>query len=162
MKKLSIILLAVVAVMTCSTASAQSKTSYFMEGSYFRTELNPALAPTRGYLALPGMSGIGLNLSNNFVSVDNFFYQRDGQIVSALHNSVSGDEFLGKLPEVNELGINANINILGVGFYAKKMFWQFGVNLRAQANAALDKDIFRAVKTWGNGEYNLDGTSLGR
>lgn len=161
MKKLSIILLAVVAVMTCSTASAQSKTSYFMEGSYFRTELNPALAPTRGYLALPGMSGIGLNLSNNFVSVDNFFYQRNGEIVSALHNSVSGDEFLGKLPEVNELGINANINILGVGFYAKKMFWQFGVNLRAQANAALDKDIFRAVKTLGNGEYNLDGTSLG-
>ena len=159
MKKLYIILFTVVVVMTCSTASAQSKTSYFMEGSYFRTELNPALAPTRGYLALPGMSGVGLNVSNNFVSVDNFLYKRDGELVTALHSSVSGDEFLGKLPEVNNLGINANINILGVGFYAKKMFWQFGVNLRAQTSVALDKDIFRAVKTLGNGAYNLDGTS---
>ena len=33
--------------------SAQMKTSYFMEGSYFRTEMNPALVPTRGYVAVP-------------------------------------------------------------------------------------------------------------
>ena len=32
------------------TTSAQMRTAYFMEGSYFRTDMNAALAPTRGYI----------------------------------------------------------------------------------------------------------------
>ena len=51
MKK--IIILLVTATLVAINASAQLRTSYFMEGSYFRNELNPALAPTRGYIAIP-------------------------------------------------------------------------------------------------------------
>lgn len=159
MKKI-VAIVAFVALLFVEGASAQSNTSYFMEGSYFRTELNPALAPTRGYLALPGMSGVGLNVENNFLSVDNFFYKRDNQVVTALNGQVSADEFLGKLPELGKIDINANVNILGVGFYAKRMFWNFGLNLRSQSDIALSKDLFTALKTFGNGTYDLTQTSL--
>lgn len=131
-----------------------------MEGSYFRTELNPALAPTRGYIALPGMSGVGLNIENNFLSVDNLFYKRDNEVVTALSGKVSADEFLGKLPELGKIDINANINILGVGFYAKRMFWNFGINMRSQSDIAISKDLFTALKTFGNGTYDLSQTSV--
>jgi hypothetical protein len=131
-----------------------------MEGSYFRNDLNPALAPTRGYLALPGMSGIGLNVSSNFLSVDNFLYKRDGQTVTALHGSVSADEFLGKLPKLGKLAVDTKVNILGVGFYAKKMFWTFGLNADVSADMSLSTDLFKALKRLGNGRFDLGNTAL--
>ena len=160
MKRYLVIIL--VAAIACATqASAQIKTAYFMEGSYFRTDLNPALAPTRGYIALPAMSGIGVSLNSNFLSVDNFLYKRNGKVVTFLHNSVTANDFLGKLPNTNKLYSNESVNILGAGWHSKRMFWNFGINLRAQTEASLGKDIFRAVKTLGNGRYDISDSSLG-
>lgn len=160
MKRILLSLLFVVAMAFGHRASAQLATSYFMEGSYFRTELNPALVPTRGYIAMPAMSGVGLNLSNNFLSVDNLVYRKGSELVTALHGSVTADEFLGRLPDLPKLGVNANINLLGVGFYVRKTFWTFGFNTRVQTDMAISKDLFRAVKTLGNGTYNLGDTAL--
>ena len=94
MKKILYSILAVAALFLSESVMAQSRTSYHMEGSYFRNELNPALAPTRGYLALPGISGIGLNMGTNWLSVDNLIYERNGELVTALHGSVTADDFL--------------------------------------------------------------------
>ena len=127
MKRILILLVGIISIVGIDSASAQSRNSYFMEGSYFRNDMNPALAPTRGYLALPGMSGVGVNISQNFLSIDNYLYQRDGQVVTALHGSVSPNEFLSKLPDMGKLAVDTKVNILGVGFYAKKMFWTFGL-----------------------------------
>lgn len=160
MKKILIIIAAFTALVGINDAMAQSRTSYFMEGSYFRNDLNPALAPTRGYLALPGMSGVGMNLSTNFLSVDNFFYQRDGQTVTALHSAVTADDFLGKLPTEGKLALDTKVNILGVGFYSKKTFWTFGINANVNADASLPMDMFRVLKTLGNGSYDLGNTAI--
>ena len=69
MKKIAILLVALFALWGVDTANAQSRTSYFMEGSYFRSEFNPALAPTRGYLMIPGLSGLNLNVGTNFLCI---------------------------------------------------------------------------------------------
>ena len=47
------IILTLVISLSLLTATAQMRTAYFMEGSYFRTDLNPALVPGRGYVAIP-------------------------------------------------------------------------------------------------------------
>ena len=63
-----VLTLLVAAIMLCSIdVVAQSRSSYFMEGSYFRNDFNPAITPTRGYIALPAMSGLGMNMSTNFL-----------------------------------------------------------------------------------------------
>lgn len=160
MKKIFILLASALCLVGVGSASAQSLTSYFMEGTYFRTQLNPALTTTRGYFNMPVMSGTGVNVVNNFLSVDNFIYQRDGQLVTALHNSVSPDEFLNRLPDVNRLNANINTNILSVAFYTKKIYWNLGVNARIDANVNLSKDIFSVLKTLGNGTYDLKDTSI--
>lgn len=141
-------------------ATAQSRNSYFMEGSYFRNELNPALAPSQGYVAVPLISGLGMNLNSNFLAVDNFFFERNGKVVTALHESVSADDFLGKLPNKNKLAANFNFNLFGGGFYHKNTFWNFGANLRSVSDMNISKDIFTALKTLGNGTYDLSNTSL--
>lgn len=160
MKKIVTLLVAALMLVGIGGASAQSRNSYFMEGAYFRNDLNPALAPTRGYLALPGMSGVGLNLSTNFLSVDNFLYQRDGQTVTALHGKVTASEFLGKLPSLGKMALDTKVNVLGVGFWAKKMYWTFGLNANVSADMALSTDVFKVLKNLGNGSYNLGDTAL--
>lgn len=138
MKRVFILLVGLITLVGIDNVSAQSRNSYFMEGSYFRNDLNPALTPTRGYVALPAISGFGLNVSNNFLSVDNFIYQRDGQLVTALHGSVSSEEFFGKLPSEGKLAIDTKVNLFGVGFYVKKMFWTFGVDTITQCFYSLE------------------------
>lgn len=160
MKKLAYTALCIVASLATLNTSAQSLTSYFMEGSYFRTDLNPALAPTRGYIALPAMSGIGLGVSNNMFSVENFFYKNNGEVVTALHESVAADKFLKRLPQTGFIGVNLNTNILGAGFYTKSSFWNFGVNLRSSNDVTISKDLFRVLKSLGNGHYDLNNTSF--
>lgn len=61
----SLIMLIGLALLSTQSATAQLKSSYFMEGSYFRTELNPALKPTRGYIALPALSGYSGGIYGN-------------------------------------------------------------------------------------------------
>ena len=126
-------------------ASAQSRTSYFMEGSYFRTELNPALKPTRGYVALPGISGVGVNATSNFLSVDNLFYDNDGVRLSIFDGSMSASEVASRFPSEANLRLNANVNVLGVGFYSGKTFWNFGVNARVQSFATMPNDMFGSI-----------------
>ena len=160
MKKILIFLVAVASVVGMHSASAQSRSSYFMEGSYFRNDLNPALVPTRGYVAISALGGVGVNVSNNFLSVDNFVYQRDNQLVTALHESVSADEFLGKLPSTGKFTVDTKVNIFGLGFYANKSFWTLGVNANVSADMAMSMDVFKAVKSLGNGVYDLGNTAL--
>ena len=41
-------------VLATATGNAQSvRSTYFMEGAQYRLQLNPALAPERGYINLP-------------------------------------------------------------------------------------------------------------
>lgn len=160
MKKILCSLLVVCAICACQSVVAQSRTSYHMEGSYFRNDMNPALAPTRGYVALPGLSGVGVHMGSNFVSIDNFIYKRDGALVTALHGSVSADEFLGRLPETLNMNLRESLNIFGIGFYAGNSYWTFGLNQRLIADVTLSKDIFRALKTLGNGVYDMGNAQL--
>lgn len=159
MKKIFILFVAALSL-GVSSVVAQSRTSYFMEGSVFRTELNPALTTTRGYFKIPAIGAVGVDLTNNFLSVDNFIYQRDGQLVTALHGSVTADEFLGRLPDINRLNANVTANILGVGFYTGKVFWNIGLNSRVNADVNLSKDLFSVLKTLGNDTYDLKDTSI--
>ena len=50
MKRLIIFVAALLLVLT---SSAQLRTSYFMDGSYLRNDMNPALIPGKGYIVLP-------------------------------------------------------------------------------------------------------------
>lgn len=157
-RKIAIILVAVVAGI--ATSSAEMRTSYFMEGSYFRTDMNAALAPTRGYIKLPVAGAVGLDFGNNYFSVNNLFYKKDGGVYTFMHSGVSADEFLGKLGNKGKMSVNLNTSILGFGAHTKKLFWSFGLNLRSNTEVTLSKDMFAAIKNLSNGYYNLGDTHI--
>ena len=144
-------------------ASAQIKTSYFMEGSTFRYDLNPALTPQRGYIKLPGLSLVGLDVSNTLLSLDRFLYNKNGETVTFMHSAVSSDEFLKKFNKNNSIGLDLNVPIFGVADYTKYYFWSFDMNLRTMINANVPRDVFKLVKCFGEdvnmGNIRLDATA---
>ena len=143
-----------------ATSSAQMRTSYFMEGSYFRTDMNAALAPTRGYIKTPFIGGLGVNLGNNYLSVNNFFYQRNNKLYTFLYSGVSTEDFLGKLGDKGKVSMNLDVPILGFGAHTKKFFWSVGINLRSQSEVTLSKDMFAVLKNLSNGYYDLGDTNI--
>ena len=150
-----------VAMIFTQRASAQLKSSYFMEGSYFRTELNPALRPTRGYIALPLISGYSGGVYSNYNSIDNFRYELNGEYISVYDKLVPANEFLGRLPNRCVQNINSNLNLFGLGFYTLGgTYFNLGANIRLDTVNVIPKEYFRAMKNL-SGEYDLENMSVG-
>ena len=160
MKNLNKIVISLVALFATISVSAQMRTAYFMEGSYFRTDMNAALAPTRGYIKVPVIGGVGVDFGNNYFSVNNLLYKRNGGLYTFMSDKVSANEFLGKLENKGKLSFNLNTSILGFGAHTKKLFWSFGLNLRSQTEVTLSKDMFSALKNLSNGHYDLGDTHI--
>lgn len=83
-------------LLLASGAAAQNPTAYFMEGSTLRSQFNPAFAPLRGYVNIPGLGGLDINVSGN-LSIDKILYPRNGKLVTLLDSSVSTADALSGL-----------------------------------------------------------------
>ena len=60
----------IAAALLATGAAAQNPSAYFMEGSTFRSQFNPAFAPLRGYVNIPVLGGVDINVSGN-LALDN-------------------------------------------------------------------------------------------
>lgn len=159
MKRFITTLLLIVALPV--VAAAQVRTSYFMEGSTFRTDMNPALAPTRGYVNMPVLGGVGLGVNNNFLSIDNMLYPTENGLVLFMNKAVDRNDFLKRLPRNNNLGVSFSEQIIGFGAHTKRFFWAAGVNMKMDADVNIPKEFFSLITTLGQGSYNMKGMSVG-
>lgn len=148
------IIYTLIAAFVACTAVAQTPSAYFMEGSTFRSQLNPAFAPLRGYVNIPVLGGVQVNVSGN-LSVSDIFYPVNGSLVTLFDKNVSAAEALGNLRSKNMLGTDARINIVGFGAFRKdhKTFWSFDLNVRMEAEANMPYSLFDFLK---------NGTERGR
>ncbi|MBO5805672.1 MAG: hypothetical protein J6R10_02285 [Tidjanibacter sp.] len=163
MKRIFSVIVAVGAMLLMvESAEAQLRTSYFMNGSTDRYNLNPALSPQRGYIAIPVAGGLYTSLESNFLSVDNFFYPNgEGNgVVTYMHKSVSAEEFLSKLPDQNYFELGLNDQIFAMGNYFKGGFWSLGVRLRSETTIDVPKDFFALTKTLSQGIYDISGMGI--
>ena len=153
----------VAAALVTLGASAQLKTAYFMEGSIPRYDMNVALTPQDGYVNLPliPLGSLGVNVNNNFLSVQNFLYPNGGTHVLPFHSSVDADTFLRRMPNKPFVGLDVDYNLIGFGNYSRRhgYFWSFTWDIRVMADVNLSKDLFRALKTLGNGIYDFGDVS---
>ena len=106
----------IAAALLATGAAAQNPTAYFMEGSTFRSQFNPAFAPLRGYVNIPAIGGVNINVGGN-IAVDNILFSRDGKLVTLLDSSVSAADALSGLKQNNLLGMDFRMNVIGFLFY---------------------------------------------
>lgn len=153
--KLRSILIVLLMIIVCNLSAQNSQVMYFMNIPQNHL-MNPALRPTNSvYVGLPGLSGINLNINNNFVNFSDVFIkgQPHDSIISFLHPDYDVDKFLAKIKDRNFFETETSVQLLGVGFSVGADGYVFlDVNERIDGNLVLPGDLFRlALK--GNQEF---------
>jgi len=126
-------------------AAQNSQTLYFMNLPQNHL-LNPALRPSNSvYIGLPVISGINLNVNNNFVNFSDVFIKgRTDSILSFLHPDYNVNDFLSKIKDKNSLEPEVTVQLFGLGFSAGKDLYIFlDINERVEGNIVFPGDLFK-------------------
>lgn len=118
------------------------RSSYFMEGTSARLQLNPGLQPTRGYFNVPIIGSFNMSASSNVLGTSDII-----DLMNSGSDLYSNDKLFNRLKADNRLNVNLNTDILSFGWYKGKGFWSVNVGLRADFGAALAKDMFSMMRT---------------
>lgn len=150
-------------VCLCSGGWAQTASSYFLEGSYNRYRLNPALTPERGFVALPALGGIDVEANMN-AGLANFIYEsksKPGSLTTFMSSEVDSRKFLKALPDAVRLNANLDMDILSFGFGAPRWYFWLDTRLRSNQNVSIPDDMFEFMKAgMSRGEYYIDNLSV--
>ena len=154
------------AAATLSTSAQELRTSYFMETSNYRHQMNPALldTPYFGFL----FSNVNIGMTGN-VGAKQFIYETNGlpgytgsyRYTTFMNPNVDAATFLDKLHDKNRLDLYLNYNLLSVGFKAWGGVNLLELNLRSNTNLTLPKELFEFAKTAGAKErYEFGGLGM--
>lgn len=137
-------------------AQAQEfRTSYFMQTSNFRHQMNPALIDAP-YVSFPFMGNINVGATGN-MGYKNFIYKLEGNPLydqtTFMSPTVSASDFLGGLHDKNRADVYVNYNLFSVGFRGFKGMNVVELNLRSNTNITLPYELFEFMKTAGEKEF---------
>ena len=153
LKKSRYLLIIFLGLILQDAASQNSQVLYYMNLPQNHL-LNPALRPSNSfYLGLPALTGINVNINNNFVNFSDVFMKGKDSIITILHPDYNVDNFIKKLKESNFITPEVNIQLFSLGFNAGKDLYIFlDVTDRVNGNFVLPLDFFKlALK--GNEEF---------
>lgn len=119
------------------------RTSYFMDGAQYRLQLNPALAPERGYVNLPGIGQVNASYYSNTLGLDD--------AIDVIKNAEDADyftsnKFYDKLKDMNRMTLNAGTDLIGVGFWHGKEFMSVNVSVKADGNLRAPLEMFTFMR----------------
>ena len=158
-------LIGVFFIMLVCTLSANAqflRTSYFMEGTHYRQQLNPALTPTKGYFNLPVIGAVNATVGSTSLG-----YQDIIDIIDDGDDFYTKPDFMNRLKDNNKLNVNFSTEILSAGWYKGKNCWSFNIGLRTDIGANLTKNMFTFLnemetveENWRNSNYDISGQQL--
>jgi hypothetical protein len=153
------IILLVPSVLYSQTANS----SYFLDGSFTRYQLNPALTPERGYLALPILNNFQIDAYSS-VGLSNFLYESKSypdKLTTFMSSEVNKEDFLNALPSVSKIKFGMDMDILAFGFYGFKGMNTFNVKLKNSNNINLPKELFSFMKAGlSDGDYLIEDINI--
>ena len=149
-------------VCTLSANAQFLRTSYFMEGTHYRQQLNPALTPTKGYFNLPVIGAVNATVGSTSLG-----YQDIIDIIDDGDDFYTKPDFMNRLKDNNKLNVNFSTEILSAGWYKGKNFWSFNIGLRTDIGANLTKSMFTFLNemdgiedNWRNSNYDISNQQL--
>lgn len=126
------------------------RTSYFMEGSHYRQQLNPAAIPDRGYINIPAIGSLNVSVNSSTFTFQDFIDIAEN---SEDNKYFMSNDFINRLDATNNLNVNFNTDILSAGWYKGKNFWSFNVGIRNDIGASIPKSMFQFMR-------NMDGLDI--
>lgn len=150
MKRNYLKLIAVAALALGSVAANAQNflTTYFMESNHLRHQNNPALLDT-AYMTVPLFGNLGAGALGN-VGADAFAYDvtSNGRrfTTSFMHSSVSTEEFLSKLEDLNKMNMFLNWGIVSNANYRWGGVNIFEMRLKHDTKLTAPRELFAFMK----------------
>lgn len=134
-----------VAVALCGVRSDAQllRTSYFMDGSHYRLQLNPALAPSRGFIHLPVVSNIGASYWSNTLGSNDLADIIDNKASATYFAS---DKFFNNLEDNNQAMLNVGTDLMAVGWWHGESFWSLNVGLKVNGDISAPRSMFSFLR----------------
>ena len=112
-------------LLSANVAFAQDKAAYFNRNLHVANQLNPAILPERGYLALPFIGGFRIDGATDFTNLSDLIYA-----ISADEKVLNDDSFYDQMKPDNRMNLDMNVNVLSVGWWRGANFWSINVGLK--------------------------------
>lgn len=142
-------LAAAMLLVTVASYAQSSSSAYFLEGYNQRYQLNPAFAPERQvFMAIPALSNIQVDAQSS-IGLANFLYESEsypGMLTTFMSPDIDAKRFLDDMPDVAQINIGLNMDILALGVGGKNGFTTFNVKMRNNEQVNLPKELFRFMK----------------
>lgn len=117
MKKIIITTAVCVAAGAVVLPAQNTQSGYFLDSYTYAYQMNPALGNDKNFVAMPAIGNLDVALRGNLHLTD-ILYNVDGKTTTFLNPGVSVSEVMGNLSDVNKIGSDIRINLLGAGFKA--------------------------------------------
>ena len=146
MKRIIVIL---VTMLTAISVYAQHnhRTGYFLDGYTYKYKINPAFGADRGYFAIPVAGFTSASLETP-LKLSGLLYPtgNNGELVTFLDPSVSLDDVMKGVKNMNPINVNADLGILSFGFNTKKSFHTIDLSVKADARMNVPGALFSWAK----------------
>ena len=140
------------------TTAQELRTTYFMQTSDLRHEMNPALLD-HSYVSFPLLGNMNIGTTGNFGAKTFIFdmeptwenYGVNGRTKTTfMHPDVDAGKFLDGLKNNNRMGVNLKYQVFGFAFKAFGGFNSVDLNLRSTTNISMPKSLFEFMKETGS------------
>ncbi len=139
-----------------------NRTTFFMEGVSFKQQLNPALAPSRGFVNIPGIGAFNMGVSSNAISSE-YLNKLIGENNSA--DYFTTDRFINQLKDNNRLNISMATDLASVGWWRGDGFWNVNLSLKLDMDVNIRRDVFEFMRasrglseqSWANANHHTNG-----
>lgn len=152
-----------------SQLSAQELgTAYFTDSYTFRHTMNPAFAPSKGYVAIPVLGNMNMSMQGN-LNLDALLYPNPeyGKVKDAektatfMHPAISADEALSNFnKDGNKLLMDLDITLVSVGFKQWGGFNTIELKQRTNMGVSLPYELFEMAKNLGNRSYDITDMNM--
>ncbi len=154
-KKTKYILILALVGLSAGLSGQNSQVLYYMNLPQNHL-LNPAMRPSNSlYIGLPVISGINMNINNNFVKFSDVFTNSatSDSVYTFLNPKNNISDFINKIRDKNSIEPEMSVQTFGIGFNAGKDLYVFlDINERLDANGVIPGDIFKFALL-GNGQF---------
>lgn len=138
------VICAVLFALMAGTAYGQFvRSSFFMDGAQYRMQINPALAPDRGYVHVPAVSNTSAWAHSNVLDVSDMADMAKNIDDPDYYIT---DDFYPKLKDRNEMSAGAGSDLVAAGWWHGKGFMSFSVSVKADGNISAPLEMFSFMR----------------
>ena len=159
MKKIKYIALLLCSIFALDGTAQTAKSAYFLDGTFYNYQLNPAMKAERGFFSL-AVGNLSIATNSN-VGLSHFLYPQDDHLTTFMSGTVGKDEFLGQLPQQIRLGMNFDETLMALGFRMLGGYTTLSLSVHANTSLALPKGFFEFAKKGLQDQYfNFSGINI--